>query len=642
MRRIAAALCLALSTTVLAQTTPPAPPAPRPVEQFAALPFIERPSLSPNGKKIAAKVAVSGTQMLAVVPLNPADGGIKVIPFGENDINSWRWVNDDWLVVGVGGESNVEGNRWYISRLVAVKSDGTKANRLAWRDAAQDADDVIWVADDGSPRILFAMQTSIYSDMPGFWPKVVEADVSTGRVRDVLIGKQGISNWYADRAGTIRMGIGASLDGRSWRAIYRPDAQTPFRVIDRADTRRRESLLAPVMFLPDPAKAIAVADDDKGYSAVWELNLNDMKLGKQIVAAPGYDIGGVIPDPTETRVIGAWVSETAPMVRWVDADLAKLQSDLDKAVKGARANIVSWSRDQSRLLVRVAAGDMPGSYYVFDRAQGVMQRFAYVDEAMKAKHGHPVRTITYKARDGLEIPAVLTLPAGRPEKNLPLIVMPHGGPFARDEESWDWWTQFLADRGYAVIQPNYRGSSGFGTEFARKGEGQWGLAMQDDLNDAVTHLAQLGIADPKRVCMVGGSYGGYAAMRAAQRDGKLYRCAVSYAGVSDLGRMRLYDRRFLYSGAGSDWLTAQAPDFKAVSPLFWADQFSIPILLMHGKVDRRVPVGQSRLMADKLKEAGKNVVYVEQPLGDHFFSRSEDRLDFLKRLEAFLKEHNPA
>lgn len=641
MRRIAAFLLLALATGALAQSIP-APPPPRPIEQFAALPFMVGPELSPNGKKVAARVAVGGTQMLAVVPLNSADGKIQTIPFGENDINFWRWVNDDWLVVGVGGENAVEGEKWYISRLVSIKADGTKAHRLGWRDAAQIADDLIWVAQDGSPRILFGMQTSIYSSDIGFWRKVVEADVSTGRIREVLIGKVGVTSWYADASGTIRMGIGTSTDGRSQRLFYRPDAKSAFRVIDRANTRRSETLLAPAMFLPDPTKAIAIADDENGFGSVWELDLNDMKLGKQLIGVPGFDVSSVIADAGSTRVLGANVVEKAPGVRWLDPDLAKLQGELDKAVKGQRAEIVSWSRDQSRLLVHVTAGDRPGSYYVFDLAQGVMHRFAHVDEALQNKRGHPVRTISYKARDGLEISAVLTMPAGRPEKNLPLIVMPHGGPFARDKESWDWWTQFLADRGYAVIQPNYRGSSGFGTEFARKGEGQWGLAMQDDLNDAVTHLAQLGIADPKRVCMVGGSYGGYAAMRAAQRDGQLYRCAVSFAGVSDLARMRAYNSRFLFSGASSDWLQKQAPDFKAISPLFGAEQVSIPLLLMHGKVDRRVPVAQSRLMAERLKAAGKKVIYVEQPLGDHFFSRSEDRLEFLKYLEAFLKEHNPA
>lgn len=639
MRRIAAGLCLVVAS---AAATQPALPPQRPIEQFAALPFMNSPTLSPSGRKIAARVAVRGTQMLAVSPLVAADGETKLIPFGNNDINFWRWVNDDWLVVGVGAEISVEGDQWYVSRLFSVKADATAAHRLGWRDAAQNAADLIWVANDGSPRILFAMQTSRYYDDAGFWPKVVEADVSTGKIRDVVLAKIGVTSWFADRSGAVRVGITASYDGRSMRMLYRANEKAPFREVGRADSRRRESLIAPVMFLPDSSKAIAIADDENGYASVRELDLETMQLGKQILAAPGYDIEAVIPDVTGTRILGASVTEKSPVVRWIDTDLAKLQAEIETAVNGRQATIVSWSRDMNRLIVHVAAGDMPGAFYLFDRAVGRMERLAYLDEAMTGKRGHPVRTITYHARDGLGIAAVLTLPSGRPDKDLPLIVLPHGGPFARDAESWDWWAQFLADRGYAVVQPNYRGSSGYGTEFARKGEGEWGLAMQDDLNDAVAHLAKLGMVDPARVCMVGASYGGYAALRAAQRDGKLYRCVVSYAGISDLARMRTYDSRFLFSGVRADWLNTQAPDFKAVSPLFSPDQFSIPVLLMHGKVDRRVPVAQSRLMAQRLKEAGKKVIYVEQPLGDHFFSRSEDRLEFLKNLEAFLKEHNPA
>jgi dipeptidyl aminopeptidase/acylaminoacyl peptidase len=174
------------------------------------------------------------------------------------------------------------------------------------------------------------------------------------------------------------------------------------------------------------------------------------------------------------------------------------------------------------------------------------------------------------------------------------------------------------------------------------GEGQWGRAMQDDLDDSVKALAELGIADPKRVCMVGASYGGYAALRAAQRDGDKYRCAISYAGVSDLNRMIRYQSNFLYSKARGDWLRRQASDLKDVSPVNFPGSFGIPVLIMHGEEDRVVPIIQSRVMAQKLKSAGKDVTYVVQPLGDHHFSRQQDRLEFLKEMEAFLAKHNPA
>lgn len=202
--------------------------------------------------------------------------------------------------------------------------------------------------------------------------------------------------------------------------------------------------------------------------------------------------------------------------------------------------------------------------------------------------------------------------------------------------------QFLAWRGYAVIQPNYRGSTGFGTALVEKGYGEWGLKMQDDLNDAVTHLADAGIADPKRVCIAGASYGGYAAMRGAQRDGKLFRCAISYAGVSDLGALARYDSQSLLGAEYRADLKEKAPDFDAVSPLRHPEEFSTPILIMHGKLDLRVPVKQSRDMAEKLKDAGKNYRYVEQPLGDHHFSREADRLQFLKEMDAFLQQYNPS
>jgi dipeptidyl aminopeptidase/acylaminoacyl peptidase len=356
----------------------------------------------------------------------------------------------------------------------------------------------------------------------------------------------------------------------------------------------------------------------------------------------GFDIDGIVTDREQTRLLGVATTENSSRVHWLDPDMAKLQDAMDKALPGRQASILSMDAKRQRLVVLVGGADRPGSYYFMDADDGRLQRIGHVNIKIGATALNPVRTIRYKARDGLEMSAVLTLPARREAKALPVVVMPHGGPFARDSEEWDWWAQFLAERGYAVIQPNFRGSSGFGTDFANKGEGQWGLAMQDDVNDALAWLGKEGIGDPKRAAIVGASYGGYAALRAAQREGGLYRCAISFAGVSDLDALRKYDSNFLNSGRRSDWLRKQAPDLKSVSPLNFPEQFSIPVLLVHGKADQRVPVKQSRQMADRLKQAGKKVTYIEQPLGDHHLSREEDRLGLLKATEAFLAEHNPA
>ena len=616
------------------------------IKDFAALPLMERPALSPDGLHIASRVAVNGEQLLVIADVHEGPNRIRSLALDDNDLNWWQWVNNDWLIAGIGAESNMQGMPWYISRVASVKRDGSKINVLAKSAAAQNADDVIWIARDGTSRVLLSYQTSIFYNDAGFWPKVDEVDVSTGKMRSVVAPRQHVRNWYADATGAVRMGVGYNDSTRTGKLLYRPDGRANFRVVDRADRRRDESLVVPLLFTADPGKAIA-SDDREGTDALYELDLATLELGRKIFSAPGFDIGGITEDAAGTGLAGVSYTSDAPAVHWFDANLAKIQADIDKAVGDRRARIISTSRDSQRMVVHVGTPDQPGAYYYYDTAAGAMSILSRVSDRFTTKTRlAPVKTIRYKARDGLEIAAVLTVPAGRDAKNLPFILMPHGGPFARDAEAWDWWVQFLAWRGYAVLQPNYRGSSGYGKAFAVKGEGQWGLAMQDDLNDAVDWAVQQGIADPKRVCMVGASYGGYAPMRAAQRDPAKYRCAVSYAGVSDLAAMMRYDQRFLYHGTRKDWMKEQAPDFAAVSPIHFADQFATPILLMHGKKDRRVQVRQSREMAEKLKAAGKvhgrDYLYVEQPLADHHSSREADRLEFLEKLDAFLKDHNPA
>lgn len=638
----AAAASLAVHGTARGQAAQAAAAAsgPRPAEDFAVLPFLDDPTLSPDGMRYAAKLAVGGVQYLAIKALFETTPP-AIIASGGRDINWWRWVNDEWLIAGVGAMDKYDGIEFYLRRVVGISADGKKVVPLAFDEAAQNADDVVWMASDGTPRIRLAMQKSIYLSEAGFWPSVSEINVATGRTKRVLDPEPGVTRWYADATGAVRVGVGFSQGGRTQKLLYRDGDSGMFRVLDRASSRKGESLLFPILLSQEPGQAVAI-DDKDGYDAVYRLDLKTLTLGERIYGVKGYDVSGIVVDRAEARLLGVATTENARRVHWLDADLAKVQGAVDASVPGRKAAIVSMDAARQRFLIHLGGADRPGAYYFMDQAQGKMDRMAFVNEKFRAVPANPVRTIRYKARDGLEIAAVLTLPARREAKRLALIVMPHGGPFARDAEQWDWWAQFLAERGYAVVQPNFRGSSGFGTDFAKKAEGQWGLAMQDDLNDAIAELARQGIADPKRVGIVGGSYGGYAALRAAQRDGALYRCAVSFAGVSDLPALLKYDSRFLHSGRGSDWLKAQATDLKGVSPINFPEQFSIPVLLVHGKADRRVPVKQSREMAEKLKRAGKAVRYVEQPEGDHFLSREADRVALLKEMEAFLGQHVPA
>jgi TonB family protein len=332
---------------------------------------------------------------------------------------------------------------------------------------------------------------------------------------------------------------------------------------------------------------------------------------------------------------------------WLTPDMKAVQADIDKTFPDKVNRILNLSRDRKRVLLWSGGADDPGSYYVFDRKARKMAIFAAPFDGLFGKKMSPVKPIRYKARDGLDIPGYLALPAGLPGKGLPLIVMPHGGPFARDSYAFSPLVQMLASRGYAVLQPNFRGSIGYGRDYAERGYGQWGKAMQDDLDDGVKWLAADGIVDPARVCILGGSYGGYAALWGAIRNPEIYRCAVSLAGVTDVRAMLKYDAKFLLASRYSrEWRKKvegeEKRDLAAISPLQQAGRLRIPVLIAHGEKDSNVPLEQGRKMVEALKARGARVQPVFYPAAGHNLDSTEDQLDFMKRVEAFLEVHNPA
>ena len=288
----------------------------------------------------------------------------------------------------------------------------------------------------------------------------------------------------------------------------------------------------------------------------------------------------------------------------------------------------------------------PG-YAVVDLATRKATWLGQEYEGVKPEDISPREPYRYKAADGLEVTGYLTLPRGRPAKGLPLVVFPHGGPASRDGPGFDWWAQAMANRGYAVLQPNFRGSDGLGAAFLAAGYGQWGRKMQTDLSDGVRDLAAKGTVDPNRVCIVGASYGGYAALAGAAIDTGVYRCAVSVAGPADLRRFVEWSRVQRGRGAYRYWNRFMgAEDSKDValgeiSPAAHVDRVAIPILLIHGKDDTVVPLEQSQIMADALKRAGKPVELVVQPGADHWLSRGDTRLQTLTSTMAFVEKHNP-
>lgn len=633
--------CIAVSASLLGTIcVPQAAFAERPAADFARLPLIESPGISPDGKLIVAKASLAGKQELVIIK-SDGSGVLARLPVGDSEVFRVRWVNNDWLIATVGVDVPATGTIAKATRLLAFRTDGGDAHFLTdKRDGGVgfNMSDVLWIARDGSPRILLSYQTSYYYNQPGFWPIVSMVDVAKNDFSKLVWSREGVTGWYADVDGNVRVGVGIEKEGLRYRALYRANNKENFS--EFANVRQYEELIVPDVILAGSSTAVAFSNRS-GYNAAYKLDLKTMELGAMLYKVDGYDLSDLVTDKSQSAVAGYSYTDTQSRTVWLDEGRKKLQAQLNANFPSKQVRILSFSQDESVVLFKVSSAAAPGAYYVYQAGQP-LTRLGLENSAIGTRALGPVRTVTYKARDGLGLTGVLTLPAGLPAKNLPVIVMPHGGPAARDDESWDWWAQFLADRGYAVIQPNFRGSTGLGKSFKEAGTGEWGYKMQDDVDDALAWLGKEGIGDVRRACVIGGSYGGYVAMRAAERNPELYRCAVSFAGVSDLPEMIKYDRFFIGGLGTTEYWRSRAEDLKDVSPINHASRTGIPILVIHGKKDRRVPFAQSKNYVDKLKKAGKPVEFFVQPEGDHFFSREEDRLSFLTQMEAFLDKHNPA
>lgn len=615
-----------------------------PLEAFAKLPFVERACLSPDGKHLAGLFDIKGSQ--AVIVINVLDKSERVPPIAFADLSEvrWlRWVNNDNLVIGLGALHRVQGNNWYVTRAMGFNRISGKLTQLLWNLSGQNGSDLIWTPSNSSNEVLIAAQDSIFADDTDFWPAVYRVDISTGHSRTDVQSKVGVLEWAADASGTVRLGVGYDDSKRTSRLYYRASGGgTSFHTVDRASSRKRQYLRVPFMFIPGGEHALLIDDDDRGMASIFEYDLTTLAKVRAVFVPDSGEVADVMVSRDGATLLGVTTSALRGGVHWFDSGLAELQAKLDLAVPDATVSIESMSDDRSSMLIRTATADAPGTINYFSTVDGRLHRLAYVNELIGARHLAPVRVVNYKARDGLTIEALLTLPVGRDPINLPLVVVPHGGPWAQDTLNYDYWQQFLANRGYAVLQPNFRGSTGYGAEFLRKGEGQLGLAMQDDVTDGVQWAIAQGTVDPARVCIAGASYGGYAAMWGIAKDPDLYRCAISIAGVSNL-RREVYDfGNDIHAGRYSDDWKRMTPDFDAVSPIKATERIKTPLLLIHGKNDVTVSSEQSSKMFDRMNKSGKNVDLLLLPLADHYFTRQDDRIALLGAIEKFLTKYNPA
>jgi dipeptidyl aminopeptidase/acylaminoacyl peptidase len=628
-----------------------------PVSVFGRRPFMQQPRISPDGTKVVVNMSRDGKGFLGIIDLTRPGSAPEFFiatdefrDVGDRTAAAWRWVGNDNVVVTMASREDIFGQRADVTRLIAYNLRTKKLTPLAWENATVSAADILHIDHDAG-KILLARQSNQYGTERMQRDEVVSVDVATGRFHVVEQPNPMVGEWIADGRGVVRAAVGGDGDSGKQRLMYRSRAGSNFATVsNEADKTYTDANIVPQVFLDEPDMALALSNKDN-YRRVYKVNLKTMTLGPVVFEKPGYDVENqLFTNFDRNKLIGVRVTENRERDYWFDPDWKAIQQNMDDMFGAGNAQIVSRDRKDEKLIFHVAKTNQPGGYYIYDTVSGKMSLLGWVHPIIGSAELNPMSTVIYTARDGTKIPAVVTMPRHRAgEKNLPVVVMPHGGPFgARDQEEFGFfpWHQALAEQGYVVIQPNYRGSGGYGKDFVllgRRPEG-YGNTMQNDLNDAVTWFARAGTIDAKRACIMGWSYGGYATARGAQRDPDVWRCAIAGAGVYDFPMMKAYDTNAF--GSFGARFQATADNLVAISSARHTDGKWAPILIVAGLRDQRIPIEQSRTLVSRLKGSGKredvDFRYVEQPQGTHNLPYEDVAIQFLEETNAWLQRWNPA
>ena len=623
-------------------------------EVFGRRPFMQGPQLSPDGSKIALRMGSKGIDYLGIIDL--AKPGSKPEFFarmeefrevGDRTLAQWRWAGNRTVLMTYASRENVYGQRVDLTRLVAYDLESKKLIPLAWEDTAASGSTILHV--DHEKEAILLQRTSFKNDQRSFLPEVIEVNIRTGEYKTVMKPNPQVRSWIADGKGVIRASADYDRDSGKTRIMYRSSDKGYLETVyNEADATFTDTASYPEIFLDEPDMALLSSNKD-GFRKVYKVDMKTMKpVGGSLFGVPGYDVEDIISDSKHNKMIGVRYTSDRARVKYFDPKFAAIQQFLDEEFGKANAQIISSDTQHNKFIVALAEPSQSTRFYVYNVETGDFQLLGNSHQVLRDAKLNPVSMIRYKASDGETIEAVLTMPRHRKNvKNLPVVMITHGGPFGpRDEVRFDPWAQSMAELGYVVVQPNYRGSGGYGREWIKKGrDNGFGLRMQDDLNDAIDHLAREGTVDPKRACMMGWSYGGYASARAAQRDPDRWRCTIAGAGVYDLPEMRKYDVGYLGS-FGSNYLSKGAAELSEVSPARNAKGKWAPIMIVHGARDQRVPVAQAKLLVSALKSSGKkqgeDFEYIEQAKNTHNLPYEDVHIEWLEAAGKWLAKHNPA
>jgi len=596
-----------------------------PLEDFFRKPERAMLRLSPDGTFLAWLAPFE--RRLNVFVQDLADGRVtRVTSHAERDVGGFLWASNERLIYvrDTGGDENF--------RLYAVGRDGSKPLDLTPFEGVKCG--IVDELEDNDDEILFQMNRRN--------PEVFDVyrlDVNTGEMQRIAENAGNVQSWHTDHAGRLRAAV--TTDGVNTSLLFRDDEADPWRSVATYDFKEYAS---PRLFTFDNRRLVVSSNVGRDKLAVFEY---DPAVGREqglIFEHPEVDVSHVLYSRHRSRLTGVAFEVDRLDYHFLDPERERIQSFLDRELPGHDNQVVSHSRDESRYVVHSGSERDRGSYHLLDTREMRLTHLFDMSPWLDPRLMAPVRPIEFRSRDGLKIRGYLTLPPGAAERDLPLLVHPHGGPWARDSWGFDPEVQFLASRGMAVLQINFRGSAGFGRRFLEAGFGQWGMAMQDDITDGVRWAVERGLADPRRVAIYGGSYGGYATLAGLAFTPELYRCGVSYVGVSNLFTWieaippywKPY-REMLHEMVGHPERDAER--LRGTSPFFHAERIVAPLFVAQGANDPRVRKPESDQIVDALRARGVDVDYLVKDDEGHGFQNEENRFEFYRAMERFLRRH---
>lgn len=576
------------------------------VEPFTIMPALRTVSVSPNGKKLAVVRATSkdGDYIIEIIDVTKTSAAPVRLGADHMLISGVNWLSDDKVLVLFRQLMKSGATKRWVNKVAITNADGKGGWLVPFKDSPRAGFTVVDLLPDNPKEILVEADLD---DSKGY-PNVVRFNVNTGRSVTVFRGNDKINGGFVtDADGDIRAGSGFNLSENGINLFIRAKGSDDWKLLKTVSPKSRETFDVVGFSNENANEVYVIANMGEDTTGLYIYDIQKDSYSERLFGLKDIDIDNITLD-RKNNLLGVRYTDKWPTHYHVDERAAQLHASMEAKFPGQLINIVSTSLDEKTAVVQVVSPKNPGTYYLFreNKLLELGKRHPLLTEDMLSE----VKYVSYKARDGLEIKAYITVPAGKGP--FPAVVLPHGGPWVRDTVVYDEWSQLLAAHGYVIIQPNYRGSTGYGLEHWKAGDNNWGLKMQDDLDDAANFLVSVGLAEKDKLAMFGWSYGGYAAFAASSRENNIYRCAIAGAGVADLSKINatLNDSRFL--------ARLQRPTISGVNPIERTQQVNIPLLVVHGDIDVRVPVSHSRDFMEKIDKATITVRYVELADADHF------------------------